>query len=83
MRIKYPGFEGDQFEDHLHSEDGGEDHVQDVHHVVKCLRLAVVLCVEKDRTGRDVKSDLWIGHAATHITGLLSEMIQTMWTFPK
>lgn len=47
----YPGFEGNEFEDHLHGEDCGEHHVQDVHHVVKRLRLAVVLQTQKDHTG--------------------------------
>lgn len=49
----YLGFECDQFEYHLHSKDCGEHHVQDVHHVVKRLRLPVVLHVEKDMTGCD------------------------------
>lgn len=53
----YLGFEGDQFEDHLHSEEWGEQHVQDVHHVVKRLRLPVVLHVEKDETGQNKSSN--------------------------
>lgn len=31
----HPGFESDEFEDHFHSEDGGEGHVEDVHDVVE------------------------------------------------
>ena len=47
--IPYPGFEGDQFQNHFHSEDRGEDHVQDVHHIVKQLRLSIVLQRQRTR----------------------------------
>lgn len=31
----YSGFEGDELEDHLHSENPSEDHVEDVHGIIK------------------------------------------------
>lgn len=39
----YPGFEGDQFKDHLHSEESSEEHVEDVHGSIKVFRLLIVL----------------------------------------
>lgn len=39
----YSGFEGNEFEDHLHSENPGEDHVKDVHGIVEQMRLTMVL----------------------------------------
>lgn len=44
--ITHPGFEGYQFEYHLHSEDGSEDHIQDVHNIIEQLGLTVVLGTE-------------------------------------
>ncbi len=45
--VTHPGFEGDQFENHLHSEDGSEDHIQDVHNIIEQLGLTVVLDRER------------------------------------
>lgn len=39
----YSWFEGNELEDHLHSENPGEDHVEDVHGIIKEMRLAVML----------------------------------------
>lgn len=39
----HSGLEGNELEDHLHGEDAGEDHVEDVHGVVEQVGLAVVL----------------------------------------
>lgn len=39
----YSGFEGDELEDHLHSENPSEDHVEDVHGIVEQMRLTMVL----------------------------------------
>lgn len=39
----YSWFEGNELEDHLHSENPGEDHVEDVHGIIKQMRLAVML----------------------------------------
>ena len=39
----HPGFESDEFENHFHSEDSSEDHIENVHYIVKERRLAVVL----------------------------------------
>lgn len=47
----HPGFESDEFENHFHSEDSSEDHVKDVHHVVKERWLSVVL-QRDDKQGR-------------------------------
>lgn len=37
------GFEGDDFEHHLNSEEASEDHVEDVHGVVEGSSLLIVL----------------------------------------
>lgn len=42
-RIAHPGFESDELQNHFHSEDSGEDHIENVHDIVKERRLAVVL----------------------------------------
>lgn len=47
-RETYPGFEGNQFEDHLHGEEPSEKHVEDVHGVVEIFSLAVMLQVHTD-----------------------------------
>lgn len=39
----HSGLKGNKLEDHLHGENPGENHVEDVHGVVKEMRLAVVL----------------------------------------
>ena len=39
----HPGFESDEFKNHFHSEDSSEDHIENVHYIVKERRLAVVL----------------------------------------
>lgn len=39
----YSWFEGNELEDHLHSENPGEDHVEDVHGIIKQMRLAMML----------------------------------------
>lgn len=37
------GFEGDDFEHHLNSEEASEDHVEDVHGIVEGSSLLIVL----------------------------------------
>lgn len=37
LHVAYLRFIGDDFNDHLYSEDGGEDHVQDVHDMTEFL----------------------------------------------
>lgn len=39
----YPGFEGNQFQDHLHCEESSEEHVEDVHGIVEAFGLSVML----------------------------------------
>lgn len=39
----YPGFEGDQFKDHLHSEESSEEHVEDVHGIIEIFGLSMML----------------------------------------
>lgn len=39
----YPGFEGDQFKDHLHSEKSSEEHVEDVHGIIEIFGLSMML----------------------------------------
>lgn len=61
------GFESDEFEDHLHSENPREDHVEDVHGVVKQMGLTVVLygqtqCVEDDQNKHDVLEACGVDH---------------------
>lgn len=51
-RIAHPGFESDELQNHFHSEDSGEDHIENVHDIVKERRLAVVL-----RRQRESKED--------------------------
>lgn len=41
--MTHPRFESDEFEKHFHSEDSGEDHIKNVHYIVKECRLAIVL----------------------------------------
>lgn len=41
--MAHPGFESNELQNHFHSEDSGEDHVEDVHDVIEECRLAVVL----------------------------------------
>lgn len=41
--IAHPGFESDELQNHFHSEDSSEDHIENVHDIVKERRLAVVL----------------------------------------
>lgn len=43
MGCTYPGFEGDQFKDHLHREQSSEEHVEDVHCIVKIFGLPMML----------------------------------------
>lgn len=33
--VTHPGFESDELENHFHSEDSGEDHIQNVHYIIK------------------------------------------------
>lgn len=49
MKKTHPGFISDEFDNHFHSEDSSEDHIKDVHYIVKGRRLAVVL--QKDKEG--------------------------------
>lgn len=44
----HPGFESDEFENHFHSEDSREDHIENVHHIVEHGWLAVVLQEETE-----------------------------------
>lgn len=46
----YLGFEGDDFEHHLNSEEASKDHVEDVHSIVEGSSLLIVLG-EKIRCG--------------------------------
>ena len=39
----YLGFEGDDFEHHLNGEEASEDHVEDIHGIVKGSSLLIVL----------------------------------------
>lgn len=39
----YPGFEGDQFKDHLHSEKSSKEHVEDVHGIIEIFGLSMML----------------------------------------
>lgn len=48
-RETHSGLEGNELEDHLHSENPSENHVEDVHGIVEQMRLTMVL--EKDRFG--------------------------------
>lgn len=41
--MAHPGFESNELQKHFHSEDSGEDHVEDVHDVIEERRLAIVL----------------------------------------
>lgn len=50
----YPGFEGNQLEDHLHCEEAGEEHVEDVHGVVEMFGLTVML--QRTRQGLNLCS---------------------------
>jgi len=43
----YPWFEGDEFEDHFHSEEAGEQHIEDIHGFVVGLRLTMMLQTTK------------------------------------
>ncbi len=52
----HPGFESDEFENHFHSEDSSEDHIKNVHYIVKERRLAVVL-QRGDKEGRLKKTE--------------------------
>lgn len=45
--MAYPGFEGDEFEDHFHSEEAGEQHIEDIHSFAEGLRLAMMLQTHK------------------------------------
>lgn len=47
----HPGFESDEFENHFHSEYSSEDHIENIHYVVKECRLAVVLQTEMEMVG--------------------------------
>ena len=50
LRGGYLGFEGNDFEHHLDSEEASEDHVEDVHGIVEGSSLLIVLW-EKIRCG--------------------------------
>lgn len=39
----YPGFEGDEFKDHLNSEESSEEHVEDVHGIIEIFCLSMML----------------------------------------
>ena len=41
--VAYPGFESDEFEEHLYSENRSKDHVEDVHHIVEGRWLPIML----------------------------------------
>lgn len=73
----YLGFEGDDFEHHLNGEKASEDHVEDVHGIVKGSSLLIVLWgnqmgtepkTDTHPTRRhivpDLSSDMW-GHGNT------------------
>lgn len=44
----YLGFKGDDFEHHLNGEEASEDHVEDVHGIVKGSSLFIVLWEKPD-----------------------------------
>lgn len=44
----YLGFEGDDFEHHLNGEEASEDHVEDIHGIVKGSSLLIVLWGKPD-----------------------------------
>lgn len=48
-RVTHPGFESDEFENHFHSEDSSEDHIKNVHYIVKERRLTIVLQIRDDK----------------------------------
>lgn len=52
----HPGFESNEFENHFHSEDSSEDHIKNVHYIVKECRLAVVL-QKANKEGRLKKTE--------------------------
>lgn len=54
----HSGFEGDKLEEHLHSENPREDHVEDVHGVVKHMRLTVVLRTDSARESTNHHEEL-------------------------
>lgn len=45
----YSGFEGNELEDHLHGENASKDHIEDVHGVVKQMRLIMVLDIDRSK----------------------------------
>lgn len=45
----YLGFEGNKLQDHLHSEEASEEHVEDVHGDFKQAALAIVLSGEEGK----------------------------------
>lgn len=47
MDSTHSGFKGDELQDHLYCENPSKDHVEDIHGVVKQMRLTIVL---KDQT---------------------------------
>lgn len=49
----YPGFEGDQFKDHLHCEESSEKHVQDVHGIVEIFCLPMVLQTKTQNVSKE------------------------------
>lgn len=46
----YLGFEGNELQDHLHSEEASEEHVEDVHGDLEQAALAIVLSEEDGGT---------------------------------
>lgn len=43
VQVSYPGFEGDELKNHFHCEDSCEHHVENVHSIIKAMRLAMML----------------------------------------
>lgn len=41
--MTHSGFESDEFENHFHSEDSSENHIKNVHYIIKRRWLAIVL----------------------------------------
>jgi len=57
----YPGFEGDQFKDHLYSEQSSEEHVEDVHCIIEIFGLPMMLQKHTNKSIIPTKSSSCVG----------------------
>lgn len=62
----YSGFEGNEFEDHLHSENPSKDHVEDVHGIVEQVRLAMVLEIDRQTYQKKKHYILYSKHSISY-----------------